>query len=121
MDIGLDYHYLVDVSIPKTLGVQTQLTTISLRKTLAYFGHIARKDSSNIEKLMLTEKIAGKRQCGGSPRRWTNQVRESLSGCLLNNHYSRQYSVSLPSARERHNIQLRAAASILLGKFTSVK
>ncbi|CAH2244107.1 jg5118 [Pararge aegeria aegeria] len=43
-----------NVSILKTLGVQTRLSTICLRKTLEYFDHITRKDSSSIEKPMLT-------------------------------------------------------------------
>ncbi|CAH2243089.1 jg14111 [Pararge aegeria aegeria] len=44
-----------------------------------YFGHIARRLPSNIDKLKLVGKVEGKRPRCRSPRRWSDQVK-SLTG-----------------------------------------
>ncbi|XP_072934917.1 uncharacterized protein [Epargyreus clarus] len=67
-----------NVSILKQLSIRTRLSTICLQRILEYFGHIARKSGDNLEKLMVTGKIEGKRPRGRSPIRWSDQVRTSL-------------------------------------------
>lgn len=69
-----------NVSILKELKVTTRLSSICLQRVLEYFGHIARKDGGNLEKLVVTGKIEGKRPRGRSPIRWTDQIRTTL-GC----------------------------------------
>lgn len=50
-----------NLSILAQLKIRTRLSTICMRRILEYFGHIARKDSDNLEKLMVTGKVEGKR------------------------------------------------------------
>ncbi|KAI5646582.1 hypothetical protein NE865_01515 [Phthorimaea operculella] len=54
------------------------LSTICLRRILEFFGHIARKDGRNLEQLMITGKVDGKRPRGRSPTRWSDQIRSAL-------------------------------------------
>ncbi|CAH2107939.1 unnamed protein product [Euphydryas editha] len=67
-----------NVSILKQLHIQTRLSTTCLKRVLEYFDHIARKDNDNLERLMITGKIEGKRPRGRSPIRWSDQIRTSL-------------------------------------------
>ncbi|KAL4705422.1 hypothetical protein ACJJTC_002260 [Scirpophaga incertulas] len=49
-----------------------------LWKYVRYFGHVARRDTSNLERLVVTGKIEGKRPRGRSPKRWSDQIVEEL-------------------------------------------
>ncbi|KAL4704572.1 hypothetical protein ACJJTC_017827 [Scirpophaga incertulas] len=41
-------------------------------------GEVARRDTSNLERLVVTGKIEGKRPRGRSPKRWSDQIVEEL-------------------------------------------
>lgn len=64
------------------LNITTRLSTICLRKVLVYFGQIARKDSDNLEKLVITGKIEGDKPRRRIPMRWTDQIRSALDVTL---------------------------------------
>lgn len=68
-----------NLSILNELQVKQRLSSICMQRILKYFGHIARKPSDNLEKLMITGKMDGKRPRGRSPKRWTDQVSEQLN------------------------------------------
>ncbi|CAH2219998.1 jg1075, partial [Pararge aegeria aegeria] len=55
-----------------------RLSTICLERILEYFGHIARRDGDNIEKIVVTGKVQDKRPRGRSPIRWSKQIRTAL-------------------------------------------
>lgn len=65
-------------SILRELKIKTRLSTTCLRRVLEFFGHIARKDGNNLEQLMVTGKVDGKRPRGRSPLRWSDQISSSL-------------------------------------------
>lgn len=67
-----------NASIIAELKIPMRLTTICLRRSFEYFGHIARKSGDNLEKLLLTGKVHGKRPRGRSPTRWTDQIKTTL-------------------------------------------
>lgn len=67
-----------NASILKQLKISTRLSTMCLKRILEYFGHIARKDNDNLEKLIVTGKVDGKRSRGRSPMRWSDQIRTTL-------------------------------------------
>lgn len=70
--------FRTNVSILRELKIKTRLSTLCLRKILEFFGHIARKEGHNLEQLMVTGKVDGKRPRGRSPTRWTDQIRTNL-------------------------------------------
>ncbi|KAJ0175740.1 hypothetical protein K1T71_008899 [Dendrolimus kikuchii] len=45
---------------------------------LKYFGHVARKNPGNMERLVVTQKVEGKRPRGRSPNRWIDQIADQL-------------------------------------------
>ncbi|OWR48330.1 endonuclease-reverse transcriptase [Danaus plexippus plexippus] len=46
--------------------------------TLAFFGNVARRTTDNLERLIVTEKMHGKRPRGRNPKRWADQKPEHL-------------------------------------------
>lgn len=69
-----------NISILKQLKLEKtqRLSTTCLQRILRYFGHVARRDTNNLERLMVTGKIEGKRPRGRSPKRWSDQITEEL-------------------------------------------
>lgn len=65
-----------NVSIINELNIRTRLSTICDRRILKFFGHIIRRPSGNLEKLVVQGKVEGKRLRGRSPKRWIDQVKE---------------------------------------------
>uniref|UniRef100_A0A2H1VU13 SFRICE_040172 n=1 Tax=Spodoptera frugiperda TaxID=7108 RepID=A0A2H1VU13_SPOFR len=65
-------------SILAELQSPMRLTTICQRRFFDFFGHIARKRGDNLEKLLITGKVDGKRPRGRSPIRWSDQIRATL-------------------------------------------
>ncbi|KAG6445345.1 hypothetical protein O3G_MSEX003850 [Manduca sexta] len=61
------------------LDKKPRLSKICLRKILEFFGHIACKPGDNLQKLIITERMEGKRSRGRNPMRWTDQVRTTLN------------------------------------------
>ncbi|CAH2230531.1 jg8859 [Pararge aegeria aegeria] len=50
-----------NASILRQLKITRRLSTTCLKRTLEYFGHIARRDGDNLEKIVVTGKVEGKR------------------------------------------------------------
>lgn len=73
-----------NISILRELKITTRLSSECLRRILTYFGHIARKDGSNLERLIVTGKMDGKRPRGRGPIRWSDQVRTALDTSIHN-------------------------------------
>lgn len=69
-----------NISVLKELKIENaqRLSQTCLSKVLKYFGHIARRSDDNLERLIVTGKVEGKRPRGRSPKRWTDQIREQL-------------------------------------------
>ncbi|KAL0878559.1 hypothetical protein ABMA27_003646 [Loxostege sticticalis] len=69
-----------NVSVLKELKMENaqRLSSICLHRVVSYFGHIARREANNLEKLIVTGKIEGKRPRGRSPKRWSDQISEQL-------------------------------------------
>lgn len=74
--------FRTNISILTKLSIKTRLSTICLKRVLQYFGHIARKDGDNLEKLVVTGKVEGKRARGRSPMRWSDQIRTTLDSTV---------------------------------------
>ncbi|CAH2218535.1 jg525 [Pararge aegeria aegeria] len=58
--------------------MKRRLSTTCLKRILEYFGHIARRDGDNLENIVVTGKVEGKRPRGRSPIRWSDQIRTAL-------------------------------------------
>ncbi|CAH2210972.1 jg14263 [Pararge aegeria aegeria] len=67
-----------NASILRQLKITRRLSTTCLKRILEYFGHIARRDGDNLEKIVVTGKVEGKRPRGRSPIRWSDQIRTVL-------------------------------------------
>lgn len=80
-------------SILKELNIKQRMSAICLKRVLQYFGHIARKPADNLEKLIVTGKMAGTRSRGRSPTRWSDQVAE---------HTGSKASLAMHEATDRH-------------------
>ncbi|CAH2233773.1 jg11778 [Pararge aegeria aegeria] len=65
-----------NASILRQLKITRRLSTC-LKRILEY-GHIARKDGHNLEKIVVTGKVEGKRPRGRSLTRWSDQIRTAL-------------------------------------------
>ncbi|XP_077255535.1 uncharacterized protein LOC143893712 [Temnothorax americanus] len=83
-----------NASILRELGITARLSTICLRRILEYFGHIARRSGDNLEKLMVTGKMEGKRPRGRSPTRWADQIRTTLDTTMHEALHTAQDRVS---------------------------
>lgn len=68
-----------NVSVLSELKIRTRLSSICLQRVLQFFGHIARRDGDNLEKLIVSGNVPGKRARGRSPTRWTDQVQQSTT------------------------------------------
>lgn len=62
-------------SILEQLRISTRLSTTCYERILQYFGHVARRDPPNLEKLLLVGKVEGKRPRGRVPSRWSDQIK----------------------------------------------
>ena len=74
--------FRTNASILTKLKIKKRLSTICLKRILEYFGHIARKHGDNLEKLIVTGKVEGKRPRGRSPMRWSDQIRATLDSTV---------------------------------------
>ncbi len=63
-----------NTSILEKLGIETRLAEIVERRILTYFGHLARRDEDNLERVVMLGEIGGKRRRGRPPRRWLDQT-----------------------------------------------
>ncbi len=74
--------FRTNVSILRELKISSRLSSVCLRRVLEYFGHIARKEGNNLERLIVTGKMEGKRPRGRSPIRWSDQIRTTLDSTI---------------------------------------
>ncbi|KAJ0175343.1 hypothetical protein K1T71_009484 [Dendrolimus kikuchii] len=78
--------YIVTTNIPILLHffknginfVRNRAISVCQQHILRYFSHIARKNPDNMEGLMVTRKVEGKRPRGRSPNRWIDQIADQL-------------------------------------------
>ncbi|CAH2238194.1 jg13028 [Pararge aegeria aegeria] len=66
-----------NASILRQLKSTRRLSTC-LQRILEYFCHIARRDGDNLEEIVVSGKVEGKRPRGSSPIRWSDQIRTAL-------------------------------------------
>lgn len=74
--------FRTNASILRQFKISSRLSSECLYRILNYFGHIARKDDGNLEKLIVTGKVEGKKPRGCSPIRWTNQIRTAFDSTV---------------------------------------
>ncbi|CAH2243650.1 jg26125 [Pararge aegeria aegeria] len=67
-----------NASILRQLKIIKRLSTTCLKRIFEYFDHIARRDGDNLEKIVITGKVEGKRPRGRSPIRWSDQISTAL-------------------------------------------
>jgi len=79
-------------SILVMLNVETRLAVVCKQRILRFFGHIIR-DRSILKKLMIEEKIEGKRSRGRTPIRWIDKIK-TITGYLWEKPFHRQKTVS---------------------------
>ena len=54
------------------------MTTHVTQKHLSWYGHVMRRDDTNVTKQVTTMKVGGKRPRGRPRLRWTDRVRSDL-------------------------------------------
>ncbi|KAJ8710368.1 hypothetical protein PYW07_009734 [Mythimna separata] len=74
--------FRTNASILKELGVKERLSTLVRSRIFKYFGHICRRESDSIERLVVQGKVNGTRPRGRSPMRWTDQIKVAIGGPL---------------------------------------
>ncbi|CAD0244621.1 unnamed protein product [Spodoptera exigua] len=70
---------MVYLTVTLTLRYIYKLNHALFHMILECFGNTARRDNDNLEKLLITGKVEGKRPRGRSPIRWTDQIRTTLN------------------------------------------
>ena len=65
------------------IGNQTSLYTKIMRNKLQYFGHIARREGDNLEKVIIQGAIEGRRKRGRPKLCWTDGINEATVVYLL--------------------------------------
>ena len=72
-------------SILLEIGEKTRLFNAIVEQKLQYFGHIARREGDNLEKLIMFGIVEGKRSRGRQKLRWTDGIatltKESTYSC----------------------------------------
>ena len=74
-------------SILHEIGERPNLFKAIVKQKLQYFGHIARRDGDNLEKMMMFGKVEGKRSRGRQKLLWTDGI-VSLTKNSIYNCYS---------------------------------
>ena len=74
-------------SILHEIGERPNLFKAIVKQKLQYFGHIARRDGDNLEKMIMFGKVEGKRSRGRPKLRWTDGI-VSLTKKSIYNCYS---------------------------------
>lgn len=74
--------FRTNVSILQELGIKQRLSAIVQSRILAFFGHVLRRGSQSIERLVVQGKVEGTRPRGRSPMRWTDQIKSAVGGPL---------------------------------------
>ncbi len=74
-----------NVSVRHEIGVREALFSAVVKQRLQYFGHVARRDGDNLEKVIMFGKMEGKRNRGRQRLRWvdgiTTQTNMSVYNC----------------------------------------
>ncbi|CAH2241588.1 jg3923 [Pararge aegeria aegeria] len=79
LDSKISHALTVKENIVKTCVMRVKSTNLRLAsRILEYFGHIARRDGDNLEKIVFTGQVERKRPRGRRPIRWSDQIRTAL-------------------------------------------
>jgi hypothetical protein len=57
------------------LKVRNRLSNLVNKRMLQFFGHVVRRDGENLEKIIMEEKVEGRRPRGRTANRWVDQVK----------------------------------------------
>lgn len=71
-----------NVSVLEEINSRNRLSSRINANIVKYFGHINRRNSSNLERLIIQGKVEGARTRGRSPKRWSDQIK-TLTGKSL--------------------------------------
>ena len=81
--LGISWtEFRTNVSILEELGIKERLSSLIKTRILKFFGHISRKGSDSIERLVVQGRVEGTRPRGRSPMRWTDQIKSAVGGQL---------------------------------------
>ncbi|XP_072935002.1 uncharacterized protein [Epargyreus clarus] len=64
--------FRINNSILQELGITQRLSNLVHRRILKFFGHVSRRNSDAIERLVVQGNVEGTRARGRSPTRWTD-------------------------------------------------
>lgn len=67
-------------SILQELCIKQRLSSIVQGPILTFFGHASRRGDDSVERLVVQGIIEGTRPRGGSPLRWSDQIKAALNG-----------------------------------------
>lgn len=74
--------FRTNVSILQELGIKRRLSDLVQTRILKFFGHVSRRDTDSIERLVVQGRVEGTRPRGRSPMRWTDQIKSAVGGNL---------------------------------------
>ncbi|CAH2242154.1 jg25568 [Pararge aegeria aegeria] len=70
------------VNFIKNRSLITPNIAVVQSRILQFFGHVSRRESDSIERLVVQGKVEGTRGRGRSPMRWTDQIKSAVGGPL---------------------------------------
>ncbi|CAH2244837.1 jg23048 [Pararge aegeria aegeria] len=75
-------------SILQEIGIKKRLSALVQSRILKFFGHVSRRESDSIERLVVQSKVEGTEvgRSGRSPMRWTDQIKSVVGGPLHEVH-----------------------------------
>ncbi|CAH2233643.1 jg14387 [Pararge aegeria aegeria] len=74
--------FRTNISILQEIGIKKRLSALVQSCILKFFGHVSRRESDSIERLVVQGKVEGTRGRGRSPMRWTDQIKSAVGGPL---------------------------------------
>lgn len=98
-------------SILQQLGIKTRLSAICSQRILQFFGHVARRGGENLERLMISGNVEGRRARGRFPTRWTDHI-QKIAGGLLQDAMERT-----PRGMKRNNTRRRQRSRFLAMRY----
>ena len=72
-----------NVSILEELHIKERLSAVVHGRILRYFGHVTRRETESIERLVVQGRVDGVRSRGRSSMRWTDQIK-ALTNSSIN-------------------------------------
>ncbi|CAH2226459.1 jg4165 [Pararge aegeria aegeria] len=74
--------FRTNISILQEIGIKKRLSALVQSRILKFFGHVSRRESDSIGRLVVQGKVEGTRGRGRSPMRWTDQIKSAVGGPL---------------------------------------